>query len=58
MILLSHFISGSSWIIWLLKAVAFVAVYGALLIVYGFNDSEKNVLFGKFFGIIGRKEKI
>lgn len=58
LILLSHFISGSSWIIWLLKAVAFVAVYGALLIVYGFNESEKNVLFGKFFGIIGRKEKI
>lgn len=58
LLLLNCFVIGNSWIIWFLKAVAFVFVYGILLFVYGLNKSEKNVLFGKTMKIIRRKEKI
>lgn len=53
--LLNYLISEPGWITWLIKAAAFVVVYGALLIVYGLNDKEKTVLFGKFSKLILRK---
>ena len=44
---------GGTWFLWLVKVVIFCVIYGILLIIYGMNDSEKKVLFGK----IMRKNK-
>lgn len=52
---LNYFIHESNWIIWLIKAVAFVIAYGVLLIVFGFDKKEKNAVFGKLFRKINRK---
>ena len=38
---------GGTWITWIIKVILFCIVYAITLICYGFNNSEKNVLFGK-----------
>ena len=46
-LLINSFIHNSNWIIWIFKVICFVIIYGALLLLYGLNGSEKRVLFGK-----------
>ncbi len=35
-----------NWFVWFVKALIFCVVYAALLILFGINKSEKNILFG------------
>ena len=39
---------GGSWTMWLCKVGIFCAVYFVLLLLFGFRESEKRLLFGKF----------
>lgn len=48
-VVLNNFIGGT-WITWLIKVAVFCVVYALMLLSYGFNETEKNVLFGKLRG--------
>lgn len=37
-----------SWLFWILKCGIFCIVYLAMLLLFGFNVNEKNIIFGKF----------
>lgn len=46
LLVVDKLISGG-WMLWICKMLIFVIVYGILLILYGFNASEKNIIFGR-----------
>ncbi|MGI6745536.1 MAG: lipopolysaccharide biosynthesis protein [Acutalibacteraceae bacterium] len=50
---MSRFISGS-WVYLAIKVCVFALLYGICMIVYGFNDFEKNLFFGKLLRVIKR----
>ena len=43
------FVCGN-WIAWLIKVAIFCIIYAITLVLYGLNDTEKNVLLGKIRG--------
>lgn len=47
---ISNCFLGGSWVAWILKVAIFCVIYGITLILYGLNNSEKNVLLGKIRG--------
>ncbi len=55
LLVVDYFIASTSWILFAVKALIFCAVYFLTLILYGFNRSEKRVLFGKFEKMLGRR---
>ena len=50
---IDNYIFGS-WIDWVIKAGIYILVYGILLLIYGLNENEKKVIFGRFSNA-GRK---
>ena len=47
LLLANHFIVGATWGLFIIKALIFCIVYFLTLVAFGFNSSEKEVLFGK-----------
>lgn len=45
--LLHSFVPAGNWMIWIAKVICFVVIYGLLLLVYGLNANEKQILFGR-----------
>lgn len=41
---------GGSWKAWILKVCIFCIIYGIMLLCYGLNDAEKNIILGRIRG--------
>lgn len=55
LIIVDRFIGGS-WFLWILKVAIFCLVYGILLIVYGMNEHEKNLVLGRLLRVLRRQK--